>query len=318
VIAEPLNSAWERVICPGCHGRVVSVGATVSCTSVVCGAEYPIIDAVPILIDERKSVFAIADFQVGAATTFKPQNRFKKAVRRLLPSDGLNLASTRNYQSLSRLLKEVSASPRVLVIGGGVIGEGSDSLLLDPAITVINTDVSRGLNVAMICDAHDLPFDDKSFDGVVVQAVLEHVVDPVRCVSEIHRVLRPMGLVYSETPFMQQVHMGRYDFTRFTHLGHRRLFRNFEEVGSGVACGPGMALAWAFECFLISFATASWIRAGLRIVARLSSFYLKYFDYLLVDRPGAIDAASGFWFIGRKADNALSDRQLIGLYRGAL
>ena len=38
---------------------------------------------------------------------------------------------------------------------------------------------------------------------------------------------------------MQPVHMGAYDFTRFTHLGHRRLFRYFEEIRSGIALGPG-------------------------------------------------------------------------------
>ncbi len=43
----------------------------------------------------------------------------------------------------------------------------------------------------LICDAHDIPFADRSFDGVIVQAVLEHVVDPFRCCEEIHRVLIP-------------------------------------------------------------------------------------------------------------------------------
>ena len=35
--------------------------------------------------------------------------------------------------------------------------------------------------------------------------------------------------------------MGRYDFTRFTDLGHRRLLRKFEEVERGPIVGPGMA-----------------------------------------------------------------------------
>jgi len=57
------------------------------------------------------------------------------------------------------------------------------------------------------------------FDAVWIQAVLEHVLDPVRVVAEIHRVLRPGGLVYSEIPFMQEVHEGAYDFTRFRLSG---------------------------------------------------------------------------------------------------
>ncbi|CAH2407660.1 hypothetical protein MES5069_620012 [Mesorhizobium escarrei] len=32
---------------------------------------------------------------------------------------------------------------------------------------------------------------------------------------------------------MQQVHEGAYDFTRFTELGHRWLFRRFETISRG-------------------------------------------------------------------------------------
>ena len=37
------------------------------------------------------------------------------------------------------------------------------------------------------------------------------------------------GIVYAETPFMQQVHEGAYDFTRYTVLGHRYLFKKFKQ-----------------------------------------------------------------------------------------
>lgn len=50
--------------------------------------------------------------------------------------------------------------------------------------------------------------------------------------------------------------------------------------------------------------------------ARFTSFYLKYFDPFLIDRPGALDAASGYYFMGRKAGHVLSDRELVKLYRG--
>jgi len=58
---------------------------------------------------------------------------------------------------------------------------------------------------------------------MLVQAGLEHVRDLWQVVAEIHRVLKDDGLVYAETPFMQQVHEGPYDFTRFTESGHRYL-----------------------------------------------------------------------------------------------
>ncbi|MBD3559578.1 methyltransferase type 11, partial [Planktothrix sp. FACHB-1355] len=50
--------------------------------------------------------------------------------------------------------------------------------------------------------------------------------------------------------------------------------------------------------------------------ARFTSFWWKYFDYFLVDKPGTFDAASGYYFMGKKSDRILSDRELIQLYKG--
>ena len=63
-------------------------------------------------------------------------------------------------------------------------------------INIITSDVSFGLNTNVICDAHDLPFRDNSFDAIICQAVLEHVADPYRCVDEIYRVLKPKNFIY--------------------------------------------------------------------------------------------------------------------------
>jgi hypothetical protein len=130
-------------------------------------------------------------------------------------------------------------------------------------------------------------------------------------------VLKKRGLVYAETPFMQQVHMGRYDFTRFTHSGHRRLFRRFGEIASGPVGGPGMALAWSYQYFLLSFTTSRPLRGLIRAFSSVTSFFLTYFDYYLIDKTAAVDAASGCYFMGRKEGQMLSDRDLIRYYKGA-
>ena len=204
----------------------------------------------------------------------------------------------------------------MLIVGGGTIGEGLETLLSNEAITCIETDVAPEPTTRIICDAHSLPFSDDSMDGVIIQAVLEHVLDPGRCVEEIHRVLRLGGVVYCETPFIQQVHLGAYDFVRFTHGGLRFLFRDFEELGSGVVCGPGMALAWSYQYFLLSFVKSIPAQRIVRTFARLTAFWLKYFDSYLGDSPGALDAAPGSYFLVRACPRSLAGRHVIAQYRG--
>lgn len=309
--------------CPRCRQRLRALGDEWLCEGAGCGLRFPVVDGVPVLIDEAASLFSIDSFVARRDTYFKSRDnglasRVREALRRLVPSIGTNRAARANYDRLERALFRRSERPRVLVIGGGLLGEGMESLARRPDLELIETDVSLAPRTMLICDAHDLPFDDASFDAVIAQAVLEHVADPYRCVAEIHRVLVPRGQVYAETPFMQQVHGGRYDFTRFTHLGHRRLFRRFEEIDSGPAAGPGTALAWAWQYFLLSFTTSKVLRDLIMAFAGFTSFFLKYFDAYLIGKPGALDAASAYYFLGEKSTDTLSDRELAGLYKGAL
>jgi SAM-dependent methyltransferase len=306
----------KQLCCPACKWPL-KLFSEIKCSNPGCQQLFPIVDGIPILINEGRSLFKIQDF-INRSNNV-PASRSKTALilKKVFPSISNNIKARRNYSQLSDLLIERSNSaPQLLIIGGSVIGQGMEKILSNSSIQLIETDVSFGPRTNLICDAHDIPFKDESFDGVIIQAVLEHVVDPQRCVEEIHRVLKPGGLVYAETPFMQQVHAGRYDFMRFTHLGHRRLFRQFEEINSGAVCGPGMALAWSYWYFLRSFVKSNIARRIIYAFASLTSFWLKYFDYLLINKPGALDAASGYYFLGRKFNQTLPDRDLIQLFRG--
>lgn len=319
LLAEPLLSpaVQNRLRCPICRGALQRGQEGLRCVSPDCSTTFPIIRGVPVLLNERRSLFHIQDVIHSTSEIESAQPGPAQALfRQLVPSISLNTRARRNLALVRRLLLQQTLTPQVLVVGAGTIGQGLEELIVPPGIELVETDVVLRPRVCLVCDGHDLPFEDGSFDGVVAQALLEHVVDPQRCVAEIHRVLKPDGLVYAETPFMQQVHLGRYDFTRFTHLGHRRLFRRFEEIESGVTCGPGMALAWSYLYFLLSFSDSKAMRRLIKAFASLTSFFLKYVDYWLIDKPGAYDAASGCYLIGKKSDRELADRDLIGLYRG--
>jgi SAM-dependent methyltransferase len=316
--ADGLERLLPLLRCPSCRAPLLASAAGVTCENRALAHSFPVVDGIPILIDESRSLFFHDDFRHHRRTTMPPPSKFLDAVASLLPTLNLNVAATGNFERFAELALQGRSTARVLIVGGGISGAGMDVLAGNPAVELIETDVYFGERTALICDAHDLPFADESIDGVVVQAVLEHVLDPYRCVQEMHRVLKPDAPVYAETPFMQQVHVARYDFPRFSHLGHRRLFREFAEIDSGVACGPAMALSWSYQYFLLSFCRRHATRVVTRGFAQITGFWLKYLDRYLKDTPGALDAASGHYFLGRKSEDTLADRDLVRQYRGGL
>ena len=89
------------------------------------------------------------------------------------------------------------------------------------------------------------------------------------------------------------MHGGAFDFNRFTHLGHRRLWRYFDEVDSGAQRGPGTALLLSTDYFLRAYRGREQDapRDDRRAVA-LFGFWTKYVDDYLVRRPRRIDAAA--------------------------
>jgi len=236
--------------------------------------------------------------------------------KKFIPELDLNLAAKKNIPFFFRTIADKNKSARVLVVGGGTISHGLQDELFQKNIEIMETDVTFGPRTAVLCDAHDLPFAEEYFDGVIVQAVMEHVVDPIRCAKEIFRVLKFDGLVYSETPFMQQVHMGQYDFTRFTHLGHRRLFRQFEEIKSGIIGGPSMALSWSIKYFCLSFLSNRVLRLMATGLLNILLHGIIYFDLFLKNKSGAYDGASGFYFLGFKSPKVISDKELLLGYQG--
>lgn len=324
------ESIEQSLRCPACRSPLLRLEDRFECRGIACGKRYPLVHRIPIFINDASSVFSIEDTvkqssphsDSGASYPMSSRHRgylraMWNACRRFFPNVSKNYRAHENYAQLVSLLKEIGPRPRLLIIGGAIAGIGSRGVLGDPTIDVVETDVAVRSRTMLVCDAHDLPFADTCFEGIIVQAVLEHVIDPHRCVAEIYRLLIDGGLVLAETPFMQPTHLAPYDFTRFTHLGHRRLFRHFEELSSGPTCGPGMALALAYTGFLTSFCRARWTRRIMRHFSAFSGFWIKYFDRYLLDKPGSYDTAAGFFFLGRKiVGYTLSDRELLTLYKG--
>jgi len=312
---RPSAAVISAMRCPVCQHDIILHGDALKCIS--CDATYPVVNGVPVVLNESNSVFRTEEYLSGAEQHMvESAPSWKSRIRSLIPKPSLNLKGPENYARFAELITKQTAKPRILVLGGRILGAGMEPLADSPHVQLVETDVCFGPRTALICDAHDIPFADSSFDGIIIQAVLEHVCDPFRVVEEIHRVLKPDGLVYAETPFIQQVHARAWDFTRFTELGHRRLFRRFEEIDRGACCGTGMALAWSWQYFLLSFTSIRPLRTLLRVFAELSTFWLAWLDHLTIHTPGTQDAASGYFFLGRRSEKTLPDRELIQQFRG--
>jgi len=316
-----LPKAFRALLrCPVCHAPLRDTAEGLQCESPDCGSLYPVHSGVPVLIDERSSVFRIADFLDGRDLYFPASASLRRRLRLLVPSVGRDFGRRRRFVRLLSILRQRPAGGRrVLVLGGAVLGAGLGAIVDQPDLEVLQTDVHLGGRTQVVCDGTALPFEDRAWDGVIAQAVLEHMADPERFVREMHRVTKDDGLVYAETAFLQRVHGGRFDFCRFTHLGHRRLFRWFQELDSGAVHGPAAAMAWAWEGLLMSPFGPGWMQTAAQLLARLSGAGLKYLDLLLSRRPGAYDVAAGYYFMGRPSRKPLSDREIVmSYYRGAV
>jgi SAM-dependent methyltransferase len=301
------NTIISLLACPICKEKLTKHKDGFECRK--CETIFPIIKNVPVLINKKNSLFSVQSFYNN-----KSERKYKRILKKIIPRISLNLKAKDNYLKLSDLLRERQNKSLVLVVGGGSTGQGIELIVDNPNIIPVETDVYFGKRNQIVADAHDLPFFSGSFDAVIIQVVLEHVVDPHRCVEEIYRVLKNDGIVYAETPFMQQVHGGEFDFTRFTLGGHRRLFRYFKEIDSGIVGGPGMVLAWSISYFVGSFSKSRALKYFRFAILPFFIFWLKYFDYYFIKKPWVSDAASGVFFIGIKSNSPVTDKEIIKNY----
>ncbi|MEQ8264466.1 methyltransferase domain-containing protein [Pseudohaliea sp.] len=304
--------------CPACKQPLRADGDDWVCTEASCAARYPVINGRPILINEDNSLFSIDDYRRAKGVTtmdLRPnsvipiKDRLKRAIRSLIPAKSVSITDF-SAQDALKYIGERKPCARVLVIGAGDAAYGTAE---QHGLKIVYTDVALGPLTSLVADAHDLPISGSSFDAAIAVAVMEHVLDPPRVVQEITRVLKPDGIVYSVAPFMQQVHMGRYDFQRFSERAHRWLWREYSEINSGVANGSGMAAFWALEYFSRQYTLFKVITVPLRILLQP----LLWIDRLFGIRKSTFDSASAFYFFGERGRKELGMKELIEGYRGA-
>lgn len=148
-------------------------------------------------------------------------------------------------------------------------------------------------------------------DCVIITEVLEHIYKPVEALKEIHRILKPGGIVIGSVPFIQNEHEIPYDYHRYTSFSIERMLSDssFKEIKIDY-------IGDLFGVSIIIFTkyTNLIIRVLEKLHLRIFSFPMKiffkipeYLYYLLYKRDIRLGKYNyfkslpfGFTFFGRK------------------
>lgn len=129
--------------------------------------------------------------------------------------------------------REVPPGARVLDVGAG----DAPYRELFAHAEYVTTDWEQSLHEGalradVIASADALPLEDAGFDMVLLLQVLEHVPDPAAVLAELHRVLKPGGVLVLTAPLAWEQHELPHDYFRYTGPGLESLLgaAGFTEV----------------------------------------------------------------------------------------
>jgi SAM-dependent methyltransferase len=163
--------------------------------------------------------------------------------------------------------------------GGAWLGDHfGDYTGIDVSPDAVAAARDRGHQVLLVDGDEPLPFDEASFDGVVLKDVLEHVREPVALVREVRRVLCPGGTVFASSPDAQRWAWDDYTHRRpFTRKSFRLLFEDqgfaVQQLGyESVMPGTGIVSGWTKRNrrprALAALAWLPFVRRNVWLVAR--------------------------------------------------
>ena len=111
-----------------------------------------------------------------------------------------------NHNSRLKDLVDCGPNEHILDVGGGtgrgtaILRNAERRIILDSSMKMLEQ-AKRQKNLFWICSASEqLPFDDQSFDKLIMVDALHHVLDQQRTMNELWRVTRRGGRIVIEEP----------------------------------------------------------------------------------------------------------------------
>lgn len=279
--------------CPTCHGELAWRGVETSCAR--CEAVYGVDEGVPVLFpltDEgaAEEVYDAAPPGMLDRLPASVRGVAQRVRRALQPS--LVFQSAAGRARIGEFVASRGPEARIVNIGCGRTDYGAN---------VLNLDVFPAPTVDALATSEQLPLRSGAFEGVILEAVLEHVRDADATLLEIRRVLVPGGRAFIDVPFLQPYHPSPGDYRRYTEQGLRTRLEQlgFTVTSTGVSVGPASAFAWIGSHFLAMLLSGRSRRAYrlARVATDLLFVPVKYADAWLDRHPDATLIASGVWAV---------------------
>jgi len=319
------NISGDKIICcPKCHHKL-SGNEILNCKK--CSSTYPYIDGVPILISENDSTLKVKEIKRQWNKLKNRQDILTNKIFRFINQITPTLYSIGRHKQIARKfvneIKKIKGKIIVLSIGNGTGGIVFEQLKKLDNVTLVETDIFISSGRQFVSDIHALPIASKSVDVILVEGVLEHVINPDRAVSEIRRALKDRGLLLCTLPFVLGVHTHTADYQRYSRLGLISLLRYFELIECEPVEGAFTALAYQLSYANIIVATSIFKGKLGEIAFTVAKyfgnyfiFWLKYLDPLMRGNPVSKDSAINYYYIGKKAKYALTDKRINLLFDG--
>lgn len=110
--------------------------------------------------------------------------------------------------------------------------QASDKIIaVDDSFAIVDRYKAEGLDIRL-GSAYDLPFEDASVSGLYCCWLLEHLDNPLRCLTEVRRVLRTGGYTCLIVPSAESLSRGFYDdYTHLRPFTHESMRQLAEDAG---------------------------------------------------------------------------------------
>ena len=273
------------MVCLQCRNDLIWLADRVICMR--CNTEVPLVRGVPYFVRDIQEVTKDSEFQA--------EQMFNNTITAKLYNFGRKLISS-EYMPKDHIREflKIAAQDDIII----ELGSGNRRLRDD----VINVDLFLFPNVDLVADIAKVPFGDCSADAVILDTVLEHVPEPHRVVGEIHRILRPGGVLVCITPFVFPYHGYPRHYANFSRDGLMFLLKDFSECRVETNMGPtsGM-LNLLSEYFAVALSGGNKLAYTIiKGMVLLPVFMLKYIDKLWALTERSTNIASLLCAIAKK------------------